>query len=248
MSIDVKLKAFEGPLELLLHLIDKNKVNIYDIPIAVITEQYIEYINQMKRQDLDVMSEFLVMAATLINIKSKMLLPKEEKVDDEDEEDPRKELVERLIEYKMYKYAALELKDREIDASRSFYKQSQIPDEVAQYREEIDPKLIVDGLTLNKLNEIFQSVMKRQVDKIDPIRSKFGKIEREEISLADRMEHIVNSIKGLKGISFRTLLEAQHNKSFIIVSFLAILELMKTSKIVIKQDKIFDDIIIDSLE
>ncbi|MEG2774828.1 MAG: segregation/condensation protein A, partial [Acetivibrio sp.] len=112
MSISVKLEAFEGPLDLLLHLIDKNKVNIYDIPIAMITEQYLEYIAAMKTKDMDIMSEFLVMAATLLNIKSRMLLPKDE-TQEEEEEDPRKELVERLLEYKMYKYISYELKDRQ---------------------------------------------------------------------------------------------------------------------------------------
>src|SRR5262245_34285412 len=103
MSIPVKLEAFEGPLDLLLHLIDKNKVNIYDIPISLITEQYLEYIKLMDSKNLEIMSEFLVMAATLINIKSKMLLPVE--VNEEEEViDPRQELVDRLLEYKMYKY------------------------------------------------------------------------------------------------------------------------------------------------
>ena len=103
MGIPVKLEAFEGPLDLLLHLIDKNKVNIYDIPIVEITEQYLAYIKQMEEQQLEIMSEFLVMAAILLNIKSKMLLPKEETVEDE-VDDPRQELVERLLEYKIYKY------------------------------------------------------------------------------------------------------------------------------------------------
>ena len=103
MGIPVKLQVFEGPLDLLLHLIDKNKINIYDIPIVQITEQYMEYIHQMEKQDLNIMSEFLLMAATLINIKSKMLLPKEVN-EDGDEIDPREELVQKLLEYKMYKY------------------------------------------------------------------------------------------------------------------------------------------------
>ena len=121
MGINVKLQVFEGPLDLLLHLIDKNKVNIYDIPIAMITEQYMEYVNQMDKEDLNVVSEFLVMAATLLDIKSKMLLPKE--VNEEGiEEDPRAELVEKLLEYKLFKYMSYELKDRQIDAERAFIK------------------------------------------------------------------------------------------------------------------------------
>ena len=109
MGIPVKLEVFEGPLDLLLHLIEKNKVDIYDIPIVEITNQYMEYIRQMQREDLNVMSEFLVMAATLLDIKCKMLLPKEVKEDGE-EEDPRQELVEQLLQYKMYKYMSYELK------------------------------------------------------------------------------------------------------------------------------------------
>ncbi len=247
MSIDVKLQVFEGPLDLLLHLIEKNQVNIYDIPIVTITEQYLEYLGEMQRQDLDVMSEFLVMAATLINIKAKMLLPKEEE-EEEEEEDPRAELVRRLLEYKMYKYAATELKDMELDAAGSIYRSPAIPKEVAEYREEIDPVELCDGLTLNRLNEIFQMVMKKQVEKIDPIRSKFGTIEREEISIEKRMDTIRDQVKGLKGISFRTLLEIQASKINVIVTFMAILELMKVGAITVRQDGLFDDIMIDSLE
>ena len=118
MAITVKLQAFEGPLDLLLHLIDKNKVDIYDIPIVEITEQYLDYIRQMEQSDMNIMSEFLVMAATLLDIKCRMLLPKEVNEEGE-EEDPRAELVEKLLEYKMYKYMSYELKDRQIDAGRN---------------------------------------------------------------------------------------------------------------------------------
>ena len=118
MGIPVKLQVFEGPLDLLLHLIDKNKVNIYDIPIVEITRQYLEYVNEMDRQDLDVVSEFLVMAATLLDIKSRMLLPKEEK-ENEEEEDPRDELVQKLLEYKK-----MCIRDRPVDnrVENWFYK------------------------------------------------------------------------------------------------------------------------------
>ncbi|MBQ8983357.1 MAG: segregation/condensation protein A [Lachnospiraceae bacterium] len=248
MAIDVKLQVFEGPLDLLLHLIEKNQVNIYDIPIVLITEQYLNYVNEMQRQDLDVMSEFLVMAATLINIKAKMLLPKEEAADTEEEEDPRAELVRRLLEYKMYKYAASELKDMELDASYTLYKKPTIPKEVAAYKQEIDPMELCDGMTLNRLNEIFQMVMKKQVDKIDPIRSKFGTIEKEEVNIEDKMEEIRTQISGLRGISFRTLLEIQASKLNIIVTFLAVLELMKMGVVTVRQETLFGDIMIDSTE
>lgn len=247
MGIAYKLQVFEGPLDLLLHLIEKNKVDIYDIPIVTITEQYLEYVEQMQENDMDVMSEFLVMAATLIQIKSKMLLPKEE-TQEEEEDDPRAELVKRLLEYKMYKYAALELKDMELDASHSLYKKPTIPKEVTAYKEEIDPAVLVDGMTLNMLNDIFKSIMKKQVDKIDPIRSKFGTIEKEEINIEDRMVQVREQVKGLKGISFRTLLESQPTRMNIIITFMSILELMKIGAITIRQEEIFGEIVIDSLD
>lgn len=247
MEIAYKLQVFEGPLDLLLHLIEKNKVDIYDIPIVTITEQYLDYVNDMQENDMDVMSEFLVMAGTLLQIKSKMLLPKEEK-EEEEEEDPRAELVRRLLEYKMYKYAALELKDMELDASRNLYKKPTIPDEVKEYKEDVDPAQLVDGMTLSMLNDIFKSIMRKQVDKIDPIRSKFGTIEKEEINIEDRMIQIREDVRGLKGINFRTLLEAQPTRMNIIITFMSILELMKVGAITIRQDEIFGEIVIDSLD
>lgn len=116
MGIPVKLEAFEGPLDLLLHLIEKNKIDIYDIPIVEITEQYMEYIRQMQEENLNIMSEFMVMAATLLDIKCKMLLPKEV-TEEGEEKDPREELVQQLLEYKMFKYMSYELRDRMADAS-----------------------------------------------------------------------------------------------------------------------------------
>ena len=185
----IKIDEFEGPLDLLLHLIEKNKVNIYDIPIVEITNQYMDYIHQMEREDLNVMSEFMVMAATLISIKCRMLLPREV-TEEGEEEDPREELVRQLLEYKMYKYMSYELRDRMAEAAKNVYKLPTIPKEVLSYREPVDTEDLLDGLTLEKLNQIFQSVMKRQEDKIDPIRSKFGKIEKEEVSLPEKMEEI----------------------------------------------------------
>ncbi len=246
MSIPIKLEAFEGPLDLLLHLIDKNKVSIYDIPIVVITEQYLEYIRQMDSKNLEVMSEFLVMAATLVNIKSKMLLPAPE-TEEEEAVDPRQELVERLLEYKMYKYISEELKDRELDASRVMFKAPTIPQEIADYKEDINVEDLLCDLTLAKLHEIFKSIVKKQVDKIDPIRSKFGKIEKEEINLDAKFKQIQEYGLLHKKFSFRNLLEAQHTRMELIVTFLGILELIKMGRIHIEQECLFDDIIITYL-
>ena len=245
MELTVKLQVFEGPLDLLLYLLDKNKVNIYDIPIVEITAQYMEYIAEMKRQDLDVLSEFLVMAATLIDIKSKMLLPRDPD-DEEEETDPRAELVQQLLEYKMYKCMAYELKDRQVDAQRVMFKKPTSPEEVLEYQEPLNVEELVSDITLAKLNEIFKSIMRKQQDKIDPLRSKFGKIEKEEVSLEEKTEYLENYATTHKHFSFRSLLEAQSSKVEVIVTFLAILELMKTGKILISQEHIFDDIQIDS--
>ena len=240
MEMTVKLQVFEGPLDLLLHLLEKNKVNIYDIPIVEITNQYMEYIAEM-----NVVSEFLVMAATLIDIKSRMLLPAPE-TEDEEEEDPRAELVQQLLEYKMYKCMAYELRDRQMDAERVLFKEPTIPPEVAEYEEPVNMEELVSDVTLARLNEIFKSIMKKQVDKIDPIRSKFGKIEKEEVSLSEKMAYLENYCLTHSRFSFRSLLEAQAGKMEIIVTFLAILELMKTGKIFISQEHTFDDILIQS--
>ncbi len=245
MDMNVKLQVFEGPLDLLLHLLDKNKVNIYDIPIVEITNQYMEYIAEMKRRDLNVLSEFLVMAATLIDIKSRMLLPATTEEDEEDE-DPRNELVQQLLEYKMYKCMAYELKDRQIDACRVMFKEPTIPEEVLAYEEPINMEELVADVTLAKLNEIYKSIMKKQVDKIDPIRSKYGKIQKEEVSLEEKMTYMEDYAMQHKHFSFRGLLEAQSSKVEIIVTFLAILELMKVGKISISQENLFDDIQIES--
>lgn len=244
MAIPVKLEAFEGPLDLLLHLIDKNKINIYDIPIALITEQYMEYLNAMDKQDLDNMSEFLVMAATLLKIKSKLLLPKEE-TKEEIEEDPRQELVERLLEYKMYKFASLELKDRHLEADKKFFKKKTIPSELLAYKEEIPVEDLLANISLAKLNHIFQSVIKKQTEKVDPIRSKFGKIEKEEVNLPKKMHYVQEYGLKHKTFSFRKLLETQNDKMEIVVTFLCILELMKLGRVRTIQEEIFDDIWIE---
>ena len=246
MGIPVKLQVFEGPLDLLLHLIDKNKIDIYDIPIVEITNQYMEYIKAMEKEDLNVMSEFLVMAATLLDIKCKMLLPKEVNEDGE-EEDPRQELVEQLLEYKMYKYMSYELKDRELESERVMYKTPTIPREVMEYEQPVNLDELLGNLTLQKLNHIFKDVMKRQVDKIDPVRSKFGKIEKEEVTVSDKIVFVTDYAREHKKFSFRTLLTKQSTKTQIVVTFLALLQLMKEGVLYIEpQEQPFDDIRITS--
>lgn len=247
MALQVKLEAFEGPLDLLLHLIEKNKVDIYDIPIVEITAQYLEYIQAMETDDMNIMSEFLVMAATLLDIKCRMLLPKEVNEEGE-EEDPRAELVQKLLEYKMYKYMSYELKDRQMDAAKTWFKDKTLPKEIQEYKAPIDMETLLGDADLGKLQELFKSVMRRQEDKIDPVRSTFGQIEKDEIDMDLKTGYIEDYIKKHKTFSFRALLEKQKSKMEIIVSFLVILEMMKLGKISIVQEDTFDDIIITSNE
>ncbi len=243
MDISFKINTFEGPLDLLLHLIDKNKVDIYDIPISMITDQYLEYLSQMDKYDAEVTSEFLVMAATLLDIKAKMLLPKE--VDEEgNEEDPRAELVEKLLEYKMYKYMSYELKDKELIASKSMYKQATIPTEVKEYEAPIDLDEFIGDLTLLRLKTIFDDVLKRSNEKINAEALRYGKIQRESISIPDKINQIREYLKGHESFSFREYIEAELTRINVIVSFLAILELMKTGEIMAEQNGNDNDILL----
>lgn len=247
MAISYKLEKFEGPLDLLLHLIEKNKVDIYDIPIVEITQQYLDYVSKMDKEDLNIVSDFLVMAATLLEIKARMLLPAE--TDEEgEEEDPRAELVARLLEYKKYKMLSQELADLEDQAGGVLYKAPTVPKEVAKYEPPVDLDKLLDGLTLAKLQRIFQSVMKRQQDKLDPIRSSFGTIKREPVSLEERIIDVMRFARKHRTFSFRQMLERQGDKLEIVVTFLAVLELMKIGKIHLTQEHTFDDMYIETLE
>ena len=243
MAIPVTLEVFEGPLDLLLYLIEKNKVDIYDIPIVTITDQYLEYIRNMQTHDMNIVSEFLVMAATLIDIKCRMLLPKEVNEEGE-EEDPRDELVQKLLEYKMVRYMSVELRDRQLENGYNLYKKRTIPKEVLEHEEPVDYEELIGDLNLALLNDIFTSLLKRQEDKIDPIRSQFGNIEKDEIELEDTTRYIKEYILEHDTMSFRDLLEKQNSKMEIIVTFLVVLELIKVGIIEIVQDSIFDDILI----
>jgi len=226
MSMEVHLEAFEGPLDLLLHLIDKNKVDIYDIPISLITGQYMEYLDEAREADMNIMSEFLLMAATLLDIKCKMLLPRE--VNEEGEtEDPRSELVQQLLEYKIYKYMSQELKDMEMDAGKAMFKENTMPEELINIEVPIDYEELLNGISLSDLEKIFKETLKRQEDRKDPIRSKFGKIEKEEVSLEDRTRELVDYSKEHKRFSFKELLTRYKGKLQLVVTFLAVLELIR---------------------
>ncbi len=247
MPISVKLQAFEGPLDLLLHLIDKNKIDIYDIPIAEITQQYMDYLQDLPREDLDLMSEFMVMAATLLDIKCRMLLPRDENGEGE-EEDPREALVKQLLDYKMYKNLSYKLRDQMEDAGKSFYREQDLPGEVLAYREPIDTDKLLSSVTPNSLYQIFQSVLIKQENKVDPIHSKFRTIKQEEVKLPEKIEYVRNYARQKRRFSFRSLLEEHPGRDQLVATFLAILELMRDGDIVARQDQPFDEIEIEAVE
>ncbi len=246
-KISYKLEKFEGPLDLLLHLIEKNKIDIFDIPISEITAQYLEYINNMQENNMDVSSDFLVMAATLLELKSKMLLPLV-KNEEGEEIDPRQDLVEKLLQHKMYKSLGYELYDYEDDAPEYMLKKPTIPQDVKSYVPNIDYDELLKGIDINKLNEVFTEVLRRKRDSIDTMRANFGKLEKEKVPLKDTILNVIKYANENKKFSFRKMLESQNDKTHVIVSFLAVLELIKVGRIVIKQEHNFDEIYIEVVE
>lgn len=238
MSYNISLPAFEGPFDLLFHLIDKNEVDIYDIPIAHITSQYVEYLEVMQNLDLEVTSEFLVMAANLLAIKAKMLLPKppKEKEDQEPEVDPRDELVERLLEYKKFKIVADQLKERE----KTWEKVYTRPNEEEMYLHFFSEENPLEGITMDKLLDALRDVLERLDE-----REFVGEVPREEFSIRDKMKEISRRLVfSPNGIVFRELFLGRASKVEVVVTFLALLELIKLRKISIYQSKMFGDIMI----
>ncbi len=216
MSYEVKLDIFEGPLDLLLYLIRKNELDIYNIPMALITEQYLEHLEMMKALNLDLAGEYLVLAATLIHIKSRMLLPVEEgPAGPEEEQDPRAELVRQLLEYQAFKEAALSLDKRRV-LDRDVFKRVVPVDEVPD-----EPEEAMMEVSLFELIEAFKQVVAR-MDKEDLLE-----IDTERISLSDRINEILEDLEREKSLSFTDLLKASRTRKSIIYTLLAILELMK---------------------
>ncbi len=244
MSYKVKLESFEGPLDLLFHLIEKNEIDIYNIPISDITNQYIEYINDMNEFDMDIASEFLVMAATLLEVKSKMLLPNlaEEQLEfDVQGVDPRKDLVLKLIEYKKYKNVADYLKQREEIYGKTHFK---CQDSIEEFVNKIDYKDLNDNLEKDLLVTAINKVFNK-LNKIDTNRKEFFKeLKRDIYTVEEKIEMLNIKVKTEEKISFLDLFNNNNCKLEIIVTFLALLELLKLKTISIQQDNQFSDIYI----
>lgn len=240
MEYKVILETFEGPLDLLMHLIEKEKVDIYDIPIARITDQYIEYIKNIQTVDLNLTSEFLVMAATLLEIKSRMLLPvnniEGEQLEME-EIDPREELVRRLLEYKKFKLAAEKLKTKGDVQNRIYYKQ----------KEELDEFMGQDSLELEKID--FKELVIAYFNilnkcKEDTLEVELTEIQRDELTIDECMNNISEIIKLNEKIKFEELFNENMTKTRVVIVFLSLLELIKLKTIKVVQEENFGEIVI----
>lgn len=245
MAVLYKLETFEGPLDLLLHLIDKAEIDIYQISISEITDQYMEYLDTMQELELEITSEFLVMAATLLSIKSKVLLPKPPviEIDDfeyefEDDIDPREELIQKLVEYRKYKGIAQHLRDKELERSLIYTKE---PEDLTPFMPTVQENP-VQGLHTADLIIAFQKALRKAAR-----RHTVARIERDEISVKDRIRDIVHTLRTLlpgDKLLFSKLIHEEMYRHEIVVTFLAILELMKMKQISCYQNRLFEDIVI----
>ena len=238
MQYKVMIDEFEGPLDLLLHLIKEDNIDIYEIKIEKITNQYLDYIKQMKELNLSIASEYLVMASELIEMKSKMLLPKQKNIEeDEYEEDPKEVLIERLLAYKKYKEITSEFKDLELLRKQIITKE---PENLSKYAKEMDNE---DNIGLNDLLEAFNLLLsKKESEK--PIATK---ITKKELSVGDKVLKIRNILKEKRVVNFEELFE-NSTKEEVIVSFLSILEMIKKDEITVNQDSNFNRITISLKE
>ena len=246
MSINVRLDAFEGPLDLLLHLIEKNRVDICDIPIAAITDQYMEYMLQIDTADMDTASEFLVMAATLLDIKARMLLPPEEDGQGEPE-DPRAELVERLIAYRLMKADAGLLRESRVTAENILFKGPTIPAEVAEWVPPVDLEEMFADRDARMLARAFASALRRREEKEDPVRAGFGHIKRETYRIYDKSMMILRLAGSKRHFSFDELLDAGTGRVEMIVTFLAVLELVRMGRLGVRQEGIGGSISLEAV-
>lgn len=235
MNYSIKIDAFEGPLDLLLHLIKEKNVDIYDISIEEITKSYLDYINKMEELNINVASSYLVMAAELMEIKSKSLLPKVESEEDNEEEVvSRENLINKLVEYKKYKEMTEVFKELEINRNNIYIKP---PENINNY---VNNEIYNEEIEIDKLVEAMKSFLSRkELEK--PLKTK---ITNKEYSVKERKNSIRNIIRNKKRVEFTELFE-EYNKSYIAVTFLSVLELAKEHELKISQDKNFDNIFIE---
>jgi segregation and condensation protein A len=233
LPYQVHIDNFEGPLDLLLHLIKNSEINIYDIPIALIAKQYMEYLETMKELNLTVAGEFLVMAATLLQIKSKMLLPVDEMTEDEEDgPDPREELVRRLLEYKQFKEAARQLDNQE-RMWRELYSREQSPPVEAESEE-----ALLEDISLFDLVDALKGILERNPGK------QLLEIIPDNLTVRDRMNAILEALEGQESVTFNSLFESSSHRMVVIVTFLALLELIRLRTARVYQGENFGPILV----
>ena len=243
-AFSVKVDAFDGPLDLLLHLIGKHEVDIFDIPITIITDQFLLYVRTFDDSDMETLSGFLVMAATLLNIKAAMLLPKTVENTKEEAVDPRAELVARLLDYKQYKERAEVLGEREkVGIHASYRDRDGSIDWTAASLFFVNQPL-TGVVSVERLRAIFEEILTRRERRTDKIRADFGDITVERFTVNDRMIYIIERIKHGRQISFYALFDGSTTKEEMVVTFLALLELIKQNHVSVVQDGLFNDVYI----
>lgn len=235
MELQLKLSQFEGPLDLLLHLLDKDQIDIKDIFISDITEQYLEYIKDIDKIDMENASEFLVVAAQLLEIKSRSLLPKPAPLE-EGEEDPEEAFKRRLAEYKIYKEASKELAEKEEENLGVYYK---LPEEM-----NFSQRIELEDMDLDALMDAFKEVIKRVESKQNPEKKIDGLLKRDKYTVKGKMTYIRKRLASAKEISFFQLFEDDGNKSEVVTTFAAMLELWKNRFLKITQKETFGDILV----
>jgi len=246
MPLSIKVTNFEGPFDLLLHLIKKNEMNIYDINIFEITNQYLEYLKNMKEMDLEVTSEFIVIAATLIEIKSKHLLPKNKEEQSTDEEiDIEKELLNKLIEYRKFKVIAENLKIREQGAGIMFTKKPEIIEEDNKNNKEMD---FLQNITMLDLYNLYNNLMQKYIDKMNTNNIINKKILVDEYKIEDKMEELRQKLDSFGKVHFTKLIYGYSSKIEVIVTFLALLELIKIRSVRVIQESNFKDIYLERVK
>lgn len=243
MAVNIKISNFEGPFDLLLHLIKVNELGIYEISIFEITNQYIEYINSMKEMDLEITSEFIVMAATLLEIKSRELLPKN-KEDETEEEDPKAKLIQKLIEYKKFKEVSLYLRKKEEEFGHFYVKKPEIIDD--SFEKDLDKELF-SGKTLMDLYRIYKELIERNKEKINTNGINNDKISADTYRIEDKMEELKERLNVTKIIEFSKLSLGCNNKLELVVTFLALLELIKQKEVKAVQKDNFNEIYIERI-
>lgn len=243
-NMTVKLDSFSGPLDLLYHLIEKNEIDIYDIPIAELTDQYIEFISREENKNMDGMSEFVVMAASLIEIKSRMLLPKPQT--EEPEEDPREELVQKLIEYKKFKNVTEVLAKRSEEAAHILFREPDIIIPELMKRDELPVEECLKGLTMDDLYRAFRDVMIRKEKKVDRVRSGFKSVRHDNFTVDEKIISLRSVLKVSPKIRFYEMFSKDTSREEILVTFLALLELIRRNNVSVEQDDTFGEIFISA--